>query len=90
MENPPAQTDLMIEQARMLVQRLERVSADSIWARRASGLRGALLRRIEEYDYSQTQGQPAATASPADLALLQTMIDNGFWMLERAAAERLR
>ena len=31
----------------LLAKRLERLSADSHWARRASGLRGALLRCLE-------------------------------------------
>jgi len=30
--------------ARMLAERLERISADSVWAHKASGVRGALLR----------------------------------------------
>ena len=35
-----------IDKANMLVARLERLSADSIWAHRASGLRGSLLRQL--------------------------------------------
>ena len=32
----------------ILVARLERLSADSYWAHRASGIRGSLLRWVEE------------------------------------------
>ena len=32
----------------MLSERLERISADSIWAHRASGVRGSLLHLLEE------------------------------------------
>ncbi len=32
----------------LLIERLERLSADSPWAHRASGLRRALLRSLEE------------------------------------------
>ena len=33
---------------RMLTDRLERISVDSIWAHRASGIRGSLLRLLDE------------------------------------------
>jgi hypothetical protein len=32
----------------MLSERLERISADSIWAHRASGVRGSLLRILDD------------------------------------------
>ena len=32
----------------MLTERLERISADSVWAHRASGVRGSLLRLLDE------------------------------------------
>ena len=35
------------ELAWMLIARLERLSADSYWAHRASGVRGSLLRWVE-------------------------------------------
>jgi hypothetical protein len=34
----------------MLLARIERISADSCWAHRASGLRGALLRVVENME----------------------------------------
>ena len=37
-----------IELLRLLAERLERLSADSLWARRASGLRGNIIKVLEE------------------------------------------
>ncbi len=75
----------LIEQARMLVQRLERVSVDSIWARRSSGHRGALLRWVERFD------QPdAAAITPQEAAQLEALVATGFTFLARAAAEKGR
>ena len=39
-----------VELLRLLSSRLERLSVDSRWARRASGLRGNILKVIEEFD----------------------------------------
>jgi hypothetical protein len=44
MTNPQADLQLI----RMLSDRLERISADSVWAHRASGVRGALLRTLDQ------------------------------------------
>jgi hypothetical protein len=84
MENKPEDQKL-IEQASMLIQRLERISADSIWARRSSGLRGALLKIVDANRFSQ---QPKLT--PDKRQELEMLIETGFWMLEKAAQERLR
>jgi hypothetical protein len=77
--------EVLIEQARMITGRLERVSVDSIWARRSSGQRGALLRWIELYD-NQQNGQ---TFQEADLDRLQALLDSSYVMLTKAARERL-
>jgi hypothetical protein len=50
---PTPRTDIQL--IRMLSERLERISADSIWAHRASGVRGSLLRILEE---DETGRQP--------------------------------
>ncbi len=67
--------------ARLLVARMERLSADSHWAHRASGLRGSLLRAIELVDQ----------AAPADqeilLSALEQLNQHGFALLTRAAHE---
>jgi hypothetical protein len=59
---------------RMLIARLERLSADSYWAHQASGVRGSLLRLQEAGELDSEQG-----------ALL---IERGFDYLEKAAKEK--
>jgi hypothetical protein len=63
----------------LLLSRLERVSVDSYWAHRASGVRGSLLRAVEALD---------AGEAPSPLAL-QQVVDQAFRILERAARERV-
>jgi len=76
----------LYEQARLVVQRLERISADSIWARRSSGHRGALLRWIEQLE--KVEGE--LELLPEEKMRLKSLVDAGFRFLERAAQERLR
>ena len=45
-ESEPA----IVHAARLLATRLERLSADSYWAHKASGLRGSLLRSLEDWE----------------------------------------
>jgi hypothetical protein len=47
---PTASLAQQVEFARRLTSRLERLSADSVWAHRASGLRGSLLRWLDAYE----------------------------------------
>jgi hypothetical protein len=61
----------------MLAARLERLSADSRWARRASGLRGNILKTLEEID----SGNP-----PAD-ARLDLLTGRAFEVLREAARD---
>jgi hypothetical protein len=67
-----------IKLIRLLLERLERVSVDSYWAHRASGIRGGLLREMEELE----KGTPAGQASNAEL------ISSAFEILTRAAREK--
>ncbi|MFZ5884373.1 MAG: hypothetical protein ACOYYI_11385 [Chloroflexota bacterium] len=46
---------------RMLTERLERISADSVWAHRASGVRGSLLRLLEESEKGHPPDPKALT-----------------------------
>ena len=62
----------------MLLNRLERISVDSIWAHRASGLRGSLLR---ELDQLQAGEEP-------DPASLRTLIGAAFYILREAAKQK--
>ncbi len=64
----------------MVLTRLERVSVDSYWAHRASGVRGSLLRALERLE----AGQPVSSAG------LESVVDQGFRILEQAARERVR
>jgi hypothetical protein len=61
----------------MLLARLERISADSVWAHRASGVRGALLRLLEKLE----RGRPIQQSE------LKRMLDLGFFILEKTAEE---
>ena len=83
----PPDENVLLDQARLMVSRLERISADSIWAHRSSGLRGSLFRcmdRLEAGDY-QDLG-----VKELDLRRLVELTLAGFEMLESAARERVR
>jgi hypothetical protein len=74
--------DRRIENARMLVYRLERLSADSWWAHRASGLRGSLLRTLDRLE------DIACLASPEqEWQHLDRLMRHGYEILEGAARE---
>ncbi len=66
-----------VELLRLLAARLERLSVDSRWARRASGLRGNILKVLEETEQEET-----VSTSRLDL-----LIDAAFDILRRAAQE---
>ncbi len=74
------QSSDQIQLIKLLLARLERVSVDSYWAHRASGVRGALLRMLEKLEAGQA----------VDGAMLKRLTDIGFQILERAAKERSR
>lgn len=73
-----------LEQAREVVQRIERISADSCWAHQSSGVRGALLRAIDRLERSM-RGKAWFTAQ--DLAALNHLIEEGYTVLTQAARE---
>ena len=64
-------------QAKILVERLARLSADSIWARRASGLRASLDKTVHQIEAGET----------VDADHFAGLIQLGFEMLEKAAEE---
>lgn len=74
----------LTDQTQLLISRLERLSSDSVWAHRASGLRGALLKALDRDD------TPAESASTVDSEWLQSMLDYGFRLVENAAKELIR
>lgn len=59
----------------LLISRLERLSADSIWAHRASGVRGSLLRNLQNLD------------SLIETQHLEVLIEMGFEILNKAAGD---
>ena len=63
---------------RLLLVRLERISADSVTAHRASGVRGALLRTVETLEAGDDVSSLEA----------QRLIDAGYGLLQRAAKEK--
>ena len=82
------ESELLFEQARLIVERLERMSVDSVWARRSSGHRGALLHWIERLEEMENEGE--FVLEPHETARLTALLDTGFKLLEKAALERLR
>jgi hypothetical protein len=64
---------------RFLLARLERISADSVTAHRASGVRGAMLRMMGTLE-------TGGTVSDQEL---KRLIDSGYQLLQRAAKEKL-
>ena len=82
--------DRILEQAYLLIERLERISADSIWAHRSSGLRGTILRMLEDW---VSEGEIKVSES-ADHSLrykrMAGLIESGFILLENAARKYLK
>ena len=72
----PESNDALI---RLLLSRLERISVDSYWAHRASGVRGALTKILVQMEIGET----------VDPVSLRTNLRVGFEVLERAAEEYL-
>jgi hypothetical protein len=62
---------------RLLTVRLERLSVDSHWARRASGLRGNIIKVLEEADAGET----------ISVARLDLLTGSAFDILRRAAQD---
>jgi hypothetical protein len=74
-----------LDLARLLISRLERLSADSYWAHQASGIRGSLLKTLDEIESGQTINQPAE--NNLKLQHLDQLVKIGFEILEKAARE---
>jgi hypothetical protein len=62
----------------LLLDRLERIHADSIWAHRASGVRGALMKMVQQMEAGQQ----------ADHSAMMRLVSYGFQILEKAAREK--
>jgi hypothetical protein len=66
----------LVRQVKILLARLERLSADSSWAHQASGLRGSLIRCLDQYDEEEF-----------DREYLEKLLARGFEILIQAARE---
>jgi hypothetical protein len=62
----------------LLIARLERISADSIWAHRASGVKGSLLKIMEDI----RNGKPVSVSN------VKWLVEMGFSILKSAATEK--
>ncbi len=69
--------DAQVELLRLLAARLERLSVDSIWARRASGLRGSLIKALDSFD----------SPEPVSDDVLDMLVERSFEILKNAARE---
>jgi hypothetical protein len=74
-----------IQNALLLISRLERLSADSYWAHKASGLRGSLLRWMDRVNSPPTSGNHVI--EPQEFEHLNRLLSAGFEILEKAARE---
>lgn len=74
MDNEPLRT------LRFLLARLERISADSVTAHRASGVRGAMLRELERLEKTEAGSDER----------VKRLIEHGYALLEQAAEEKIR
>jgi hypothetical protein len=61
------------KQARLVINMLERLSADSIWAHRASGLRGSLIHCLDYFDNEKPRIAEAK---------MDALLSEGFSILE--------
>jgi hypothetical protein len=77
--------DQRIDLTRLLVSRLERLSVDSYWAHRASGLRGSLLRSLDQIESIPEVN--VRNGNRKELEHLDLLIKSGFEILENAARE---
>ncbi len=66
-----------IEFLQLLAKRLERLNVDSLWARRASGTRGNIIKILAEIDAGQA----------VDKSRLTPLIESALNILTRAARE---
>jgi hypothetical protein len=72
--------DELLDLLHLLLARLEKISADSIWAHRASGVRGSLIRMLENVEKDE----------PVSLSAVKRLMDLGFYILQKAAEEKIR
>ena len=72
-------TDEPLRTLRFLLSRLERISADSSVAYRASGVRGAMLRLVEKIE----DGRPVSSQD------VKRLVESAYLLLQKAAREKI-
>ena len=72
-------TEEPLRTLRFLLARLERISADSVVAHRASGVRGAMFRALEQLE----DGEQVSSYE------VKRLIESGYILLQRAAREKV-
>ncbi len=85
---PPSLSELemdLLQSARLLAARLERLSADSYWAHQASGLRGALLRSLDALEHQAALPHPERAELERILPVMEQLIERGYYILRHAA-----
>lgn len=80
-QTPPDLLNL-IEQARMLIPRLEKLTPDSSYAHHASGCRRNLLRIVDQFERT-----PEGHEYPFEVPVLEHALDFSYDVLEKAAKE---
>ena len=73
-------TDESLRTLQFLLSRLERISADSAVAYRASGVRGAMLRLVEKIE----DGRPVSSQD------VKRLVESAYLLLQKAAREKIR
>jgi len=73
-------TEEPLRTLRMLLARLERISADSVTAHRASGIRGGMLKAIDQLEKRKQV--------PDDV--MKRLLESGYIILQKAAEEKIR
>lgn len=73
-------TDEPLRTLQFLLSRLERISADSSVAYRASGVRGAMLRVVENIEEDR----------PVSGQDVKRLIESAYLLLQKAAREKIR
>ena len=73
-------TDEPLRTLNLLLSRLERISADSAVAYRASGVRGAMLRLVEKIE----DGRPVSSQD------VKRLVESAYLLLQKAAREKIR
>ena len=80
-------TEEPLRTLRFLLARLERISADSVVAHRASGVRGAMFRALDQLE-KQEQACPEDDRRVSDDEV-KRLIQSGYLLLHRAAREKI-